>query len=427
MGLESRAIPRKHSCFLVMFLGAGFLIFISSCASYKLGGAFSHEPEELEKGISPGARVLIEKAYEDINIDRLVDYHVHILGLGKGGTNVFVNPDMQNWLHPIQRWKFGLYLSAAGIRNIENADREYVSRLVRLIEGSRGKGKYHILAFDKNYRLDGTVNLTKTQFYIPNDYVSKLAKEFPQYFIPVISVHPYRPDALAELEKWARQGVRFVKWLPNAMGIDPSDSRIDLFYMVMKRYNMILLSHTGEEQALEAEEDQRLGNPLLLRRPLDYGIRVIMAHCGSLGTCIDLDDAQQKLVSCFQLFMRMMDEKRYEGLLFGEISAQLQFNRLSVPIETILKRRDLHHRLVNGSDYPLPAINILLRTRDLVKDGFLTTKERIYLNEIYDYNPLLFDFVLKRTVKLPSTDQRLSPSVFQSNPGLDTSTGLTHR
>ena len=67
--------------------------------------------------------------------------------------------------------------------------------------------------------------------------------------------------------------------------------------------------------------------------------------------------------SCFDLFLRMMDEAKYVGLLFGEISAMLQFNRMPVPFATLLKRQDLHSRLVNGSDYPLPAINALIWTR----------------------------------------------------------------
>jgi mannonate dehydratase len=97
----------------------------------------------------------------------------------------------------------------------------------------------------------------------------------------------------------------------------------------------------------------------------------------------------------------------------------LQFNRMPVPLATLLKRQDLHSRLVNGSDYPLPAINSLIWTRALVRDGFITAAERQALNEIYDYNPLLFDFVLKRTVRHPETKQRLAASVFMTNPGLE--------
>ncbi len=115
--------------------------------------------------------------------------------------------------------------------------------------------------------------------------------------------------------------------------------------------------------------------------------------------------------------MRLMDEAKYRGLLFGEISAMLQFNRMPGPFATLLKRQDLHPRLVNGSDYPLPAINALIRTRSLASDGFITGEERTALNEIYDYNPLLFDFVLKRTMRHPETKQKLAASVFMGNPG----------
>ena len=84
----------------------------------------------------------------------------------------------------------------------------------------------------------------------------------------------------------------------------------------------------------------------------------------------------------------------------------------------LLTRPELHRRLVNGSDYPLPAINILIHTRSLARDGFISDRERDSLNEIYDYNPLLFDFVLKRTLRHPVTKQKLSPSIFMANPGL---------
>jgi uncharacterized protein len=254
---------------------------------------------------------------------------------------------------------------------------------------------------------------------VPNGYVVQLAEKYPDIFLPVISVHPYRTDALPELERWAKAGVKYVKWLPNAMGMDPASPAIEPFYRKMKEHQMILLSHAGEEQAVEAEEDQRLGNPLLLRKPLDMGIRVIIAHTASLGTCADLDNGGGMKARCFDLFLRMMEEPRYVGLLFGEISAMLQFNRMPEPMLTILKRQDLHPRLVNGSDYPLPAINFLIRTRSLARDGFITAEEREALNEIYDYNPLLFDFVLKRTIRHPETKQKLAASVFMANPGLE--------
>jgi predicted TIM-barrel fold metal-dependent hydrolase len=413
------SVSQNRKSLLVLFscLAVSFLFY--GCLIRQVGGAFSKEPEDLQKSASAGAKKLIDQALEGIQPQPLVDHHVHIVALGSGGSGAFVNPKMRSRLHWIERLKFSVYASAAGIKSLDNADQEYVSRLVRLIRAIPAPGKYRLLAFDKHYNSDGSVNLGKTNFYVPNEYIFRLVHDYPDLFLPVISVHPYRPAALEELEKWAQKGAKYVKWLPNAMGIDPSNPRLDRFYKKMKDYRMILLSHAGEEQAVEAEEDQRLGNPLLLRKPLDYGLRVIMAHGASLGSCIDLDSPAKVEVSCFDLFLRLMDEKKYDGLLFGEISAVVQFNRMPGPITAILQRQDLHHRLVNGSDYPLPAINFLIRTGQMARDGFITEEERGYLNEIYDYNPLLFDFVLKRTMRHPHTGQKLAPSVFMANPGLE--------
>jgi uncharacterized protein len=407
---------RLRSCALLLSLLEA--IFLSGCLIDRIGGAFSKQPEEIEQGASEPTRKLIDQAFDGINPERLVDYHIHMLAIGTSAADAFVNPKMRDGIN-LERLKFRIYVSGAGVRNIENADQEYVERLLRLTRGIKRHGKYRILAFDQHYNADGTVDLKKTNMYVPNRYVVELAGKNPDVFTPVVSVHPYRHDALQELETWAKAGVKYVKWLPNAMGMDPANPAIEPFYRKMKEHKMILLSHAGEEQAVEAEEDQRLGNPLLLRKPLDLGVRVIIAHAASLGNCDDLDNRAAVKASCFDLFLRMMDEAKYVGLLFGEISAMLQFNRMPVPFATLLKRQDLHSRLVNGSDYPLPTINSLIWTRSLVRSGFITAEERQSLNEIYDYNPLLFDFVLKRTIRHPETKQKLATSVFMENPGLE--------
>ena len=393
------------------------ILTLQSCSGivHKLGGAFKYEPEIMKDQISTGARLLIDKSFEGSEDNSPIDYHTHILGLGTGCDDCFIHPRSYDLFSPLQRFKFDIYLSASGVENSKNADQEYVDRLVRLIRATDRPFNSAILAFDKHYNLDGSENLEKTEFYVPNSYIYELSERYPNIFIPVISVHPYRMDAIKELERWAQKGVKIVKWLPNAMGIDPSHPRTVKFYRTMKRYDMILLSHAGYEKAVNAEEDQRLGNPLLLRAPLEHGVTVIMAHCASLGVCNDLDSLANEGIPCFDLFLRMMEEQRYEGLLYGGISAMLQHNRLPEPILEILKRPELHERLVNGTDYPLVAINALIRTSDLVKNGLITAQEREYLNEIYDYNPLLFEFVLKRTIKLPGTEQKLSPSIFFRN------------
>ena len=388
------------------------------CLIHHIGGAFTHNPEELSTNLSQKAGDLIKQAFEPLDPARLTDHHVHVAGIGRGGTGAFVNSKMRSWAHPFHRLKYKVYMSAAGVNDESNADKDFVKRLSSLVSSISNHGKHRILGFDKNYNRDGTVNLEKTEFYVPNEYVFQIADAHPDLFLPNISVNPYRPDAIQELERWAARGARIIKWLPNAMGIDPLDSQCDSFYQKMKQLDLILLSHGGEEKAVEAEEDQKLGNPLLLRRPLEHGVKVIVAHCAGLGQNEDLESPSKPLTDNFDLFMRLMEDKRYDGLLFGEISAMTQFNRSGKPLHTILAREDLHERLVNGSDYPLPAVNMLIRTKTLTKSGYITSEERNLLNEIYDYNPLLFDLVLKRTLRLPGTTKKFAPSIFMENVSL---------
>ena len=185
----------------------------------------------------------------------------------------------------------------------------------------------------------------------------------------------------------------------------------------MKKHGMILLTHTGKEMSVDSGDMQAMGNPLLLRRPLDIGVKVIMAHCASSGDSADLDNPG-KSASNTALFFRMMSDARYRSLLFADISALTQVNRTPHPLIDLLGRPDLQARLVHGSDYPLPGVNSVIWTRKLVKLGMITKDERRSLNEIYNCNPLLFDFVLKRTVREPSTGQRFSSPMFVENPEL---------
>jgi len=102
-------------------------------------------------------------------------------------------------------------------------------------------------------------------------------------------------------------------------------------------------------------------------------------------------------------------------LLFADISALTQVNRKD-NLDKVLAQDSIHSNLINGSDYPLPAVNIVIQTRALESDGYITSKERESLNEIYDFNPLLFDFVLKRTLRHTQTGQRFPISVFLEHP-----------
>jgi len=93
-----------------------------------------------------------------------------------------------------------------------------------------------------------------------------------------------------------------------------------------------------------------------------------------------------------------MDTPAYQKLVFGDISATNLFNHAWV-IKPLLERKDWHTRLLNGSDYPLPAILPLVSTTQLARAGLLQDEHLLFLQTLRNYNPLMFDFAVKRLIQ----------------------------
>lgn len=378
------------------------------------GGAFEQHAEPHE--FSQDARSLIDFAFSDIDPQGLRDYHVHVIGLDQTGYDAWVNPRMINWWGLHSKVKADVFLSGSGVTDLAAINEQYVDRLVSLIEGMPVSGRYHLLAFDYFHTPDGQRDLEHSEIFVSNDYVYALAQRHEEVFDAVVSVHPYRPDAIERLGYWARKGVRFVKWLPNAQGMRPDDPELSGYYSALKAHDMILLTHVGNELAVSSvSENQALGNPLRFVGALDLGVKVLMAHAASAGTN---KDTSGKYRDNFELFVQLMDAPEYRDNLFGDISAITQFNRLPGPLLRLLERSDLHHRLVNGSDYPLPAINVVISLEMLAYYGFISDQEGVLLREIYQVNPLLFDFVTKRVIRHPEQGVRFPAQMFMTNANL---------
>ena len=352
-------------------------------------------------------------AWEGIDATRFWDCHTHLIGTGDSGSGLWVNPQMQSLKHPIQWLQRDFYLNASCVTDDGQSDLQYVERLVSLVNQMPAGVKVMLLAFDYFHDESGGWQEQESAFHTPDDDAMRLATEHPNRFEWVASIHPYRPDALMALRKAAEQGARAVKWLPPAQGMDPASPLCDPFYEVAAELNIPLLVHAGEELAVHGGNTEDFGNPLRLRRPLEHGVRVIVAHCASLGKGPDLDigpDGPE--MPCFEMFARLMDEAGYDGLLFGEISAVTQVNRFGNALEVLLKREEWHNRLLNGSDYPLPGILPLFSLRPLIRDGFIHEEQAVVLSEIRNYNPLLFDFVLKRSLRVDG--QAFANDVFHT-------------
>lgn len=368
-----------------------------------------------KKDLSQEAQALVYNALTGIPAGAFRDHHAHIVGIGAGGTGCYLHKKMFQWWHPFMRIKYKVLANVSGMTDKKKADQQYVERLAELAHKFPSRGKIYILAMAEHFNKKGRAKKNKTQMHVPDNYILQLARQHKDVFIPVGSVHPYQPDALEELDRIAEAGCRLIKWLPNEMGMDPSDKLCIPFYRKMQQHNMILLAHTGKEESIHTSGYQIYGNPLLFRLALDNGVKVIMAHCAGLGLNMDLDN-KNKPTKTFNLFLRLMENKEYEGLLFGDIAAMLQINRSGEALKTLLMRTDLHPRLLHGSDYPLPAINFNVSLDMLQTRGYISKKEKKPLKEIYTFNPLLFDAVCKRTLRHPKLNTQFPISMFMKHP-----------
>jgi mannonate dehydratase len=340
---------------------------------------------------------------------------VHLVGTGHAATpDVWVNPVLDSPWHPLQAAQKHLYLNASCVAEQQGGDAVYIDRFLTLVNAIPAM-RFMLLAFDYNYDQEGRRRQDLSTFYISNAYAHAVAARHPRLEW-ICSVHPYREDAIEALKWSAAHGARAVKWLPPAMGMDPSSPRCNPFFEAMRRLNLPLLSHGGDELAAQGGGHQDFGNPLLLRRALDHGVRVIVAHCASLGAGLDLrrpGKAQSK-VRNFTLFMSMMRDPAYQELLYGDISATTQINRAPEVLKTLLMADDIHDRLLNGSDYPLVGIVPLFSLNQFRRLGLIDEDAAPVVFELQKYNPLLFDLTLKRNLEWQG--KHFSRRVFETAP-----------
>lgn len=343
---------------------------------------------------------LVKAAWEGIEANQFWDIHTHLIGSGDSDSGIILHDSMQDIFSPAQYIRYKFYINASCSENEDGIDKGFVYHLRQLVDDFPSGAKCMLLAFDYNHDEVGKQNLESSPFHTPNAYAQRIAAENPERFEWTASIHPYREDCVEALHDAVSKGARAIKWLPPVMGINPDSPRCDRMYDAMSKLGISLLTHAGDEHAVDGVKSQTPGNPLLLRRPLEHGVKVIVAHCASQGVGIDLDThSESREVDNFRLFERLMDEKKYEGRLFGDISAMTQLNRVGDALQTVLTRDDWQHRLINGSDYPLPGVMPLYSTEKLYRLGYIDRHKVPFLRNLRRYNPLLFDFVLKRHLR----------------------------
>ncbi len=307
----------------------------------------------------------------------MIDLHIHFIGNGTNGSGCQLFPPKghRKLLLPVMLHAAGLPASA--LRS--DLDAIYTERLLELIRGSDLTGCV-LLANELPYSPDGKALPDAAWVYIPNDPVLNLAKDHPEFYAGV-SIHPARPDAMDELERCIAGGASLLKLLPNCQNVDCRLPQYRPFFKRMATAGLPLLAHTGGELTLPVV-DAALSDPATLIGALDCGVTVIGAHCGTRSGLWDPD--------YFEQFCRMLRE---HPNFYGDISA-LNHPVRSHAYRQLLKREDLHPKLVNGSDFPVPV-----QAWPIIARGLISWQDYRRCTSIK--NPLQRDIALKRAIGVP--------------------------
>ncbi|WP_432821828.1 amidohydrolase family protein [Trichloromonas sp.] len=266
----------------------------------------------------------------------VIDMHAHIAGIGAGGSNCYVSPDLRN------NWRYDIYLKAFGLTQKdleEHGDQLAFEKASQRLAVSQQVDGAVILALDGVVNQAGELDLERTEVYIPNDFVSRETAKYDNLFFGA-SINPYRKDALQRLEQVKADGAVLIKWLPAIQQIDPSDLRLTPFYSKLIELELPLLVHTGAERSFSRANDD-LGDPMLLRLPLELGVTVIAAHVATTGKT-DSESNFERLVGLFPEYPN----------LYADISSLTQLNKLWY-LPKVLDHPEIHDRLLYGTDFPL--------------------------------------------------------------------------
>ena len=279
-----------------------------------------------------------------------IDCHVHVVGNGTGGTGCWYRP------RGVTRYGARWMLRTVGLPPAVlhgDLDRIYAEQVRRFVHDSSLDAAV-ILAQDEPYREDGTKIEGVGSFYVPNEFVLRLARAHRE-LLPAVSIHPARADALEELERCLAGGAVMLKCLPNCQNIDWNLPRYTQFLERMAASGLLLLAHTGSERTLPVL-NARLASPRVLTRALEVGVTCIAAHCGTGLMALDPD--------YFDEFVAMT--RRFPRL-YGDNSALACCNFRARPgaIQRMVQP-GLRERILHGSDVPVPVTAGLLWASGLV-------------------------------------------------------------
>ncbi len=275
----------------------------------------------------------------------------------------------------LARWRFPLFARLLGLAPAhpgEEFDRRAEALYAEQLHASGPIERHVLLAFDAYHAPDGTIPPLAARrrdrgsdMYTSNTLVRQLCEKHPERFLFGASVHPYRADAVDCVTAVFEAGACLLKWLPVQQGIGADDPRTIAVLRRCAALGLPVLVHYNAEMSLPSNDSSLMElAPFLatLRtlRAADEMPPVILAHVATpTPPC-------GKRVIFEQACAALLDEFA-DAPLYADVSALTVFGKIGY-LREIAARRELHAKLVFGTDFPVPVDRLRVR-RDLGREA----------------------------------------------------------
>lgn len=182
---------------------------------------------------------------------------------------------------------------------------------------------------------------------VTNEDVGRLARDFPERFIPFASVDPNQgQEAVNQLiDAVENLGCRGLKLVPPVQHFDFSDPRFDPLWQTALDLGILVWTHCSHQMS-HPDSDARLGSPMLIE-PVAHKFRdlkIVLGHCGFPWAW-----------EAWSLVARHMN-------VYVDISAYPNlYNHM--PWDAYSKY-DLEHKVLFATDYPLFSFDETISSLD---------------------------------------------------------------
>jgi len=299
-----------------------------------------------------------------------LDMHIHVVGRGNDikqvNDNVFFYPEDNNTL--LTRVLYKLVEKTLGEvgADFDQSGTVDTNEYLNLIYKSLGTSKeidgVVLLALDALYSpKSGKLDKKRTDLWVSNRFLAVKVKELndrlarendPQKrekrFYWGASVSPNRKGWREEMEFVVNNpNAVLMKLIPSVQHLNLRDPRHKDYYESLAKNNMPLLCHVGPEYSFpEGIRERERDHFRFLDKPLESGVTVVAAHCGTPVFPIDKDETKE--------FSAFMESANSGGRvqLWGDTSAFSLLTRIPI-LEEILETFPPEW-LVHGSDFPIP-------------------------------------------------------------------------